>query len=55
MRDTTFRIPTILEAFLRDTIASTGGNEVYFLGRVFWSREGAARVATLEAVLAGGR
>jgi ATP-dependent DNA helicase DinG len=56
MRDVKLRFPTLLQDFLRSTIESAGGNEVYFLGRVFWSKEGTNAVATLEEldVLARG-
>src|SRR5262249_34928881 len=48
MRETKLRFPNLVQEFLRSTIEGAGGNEVYFLGRVFWSKEGENPVATLE-------
>ncbi|MGQ9590904.1 MAG: helicase C-terminal domain-containing protein [Planctomycetota bacterium] len=53
--ETRLNIPPPVQDFLRRTIASAGGNEVFFLARVLWTRQGGARVATLDEVEAAAR
>lgn len=48
--ETRLRIPPEIQGVLRGAIASAGGNEVFFLARVSWERDGSRRVATLEDV-----
>ena len=48
MAEVSFEIPDALRRALAETIGSSGGNEVYFLGRVCWNEEGTR--ATLDEV-----
>lgn len=50
MRDVRLMIPDPVKQFLRETIVASGGNEVFFLGRVAWSGEAPQPVATLTEV-----
>lgn len=50
MRNATVRFPDEVQGFLRDTIATAGGNEVFFLARLAWAEDSSALHATVEEV-----
>src|SRR5262245_57626538 len=50
MYDVSVIFPEPAQAFIRRAIESARGNEVFFLGRLEWSAEGAEKRATLAEV-----
>ena len=50
MRDVRLDIPIPIRKFLSRTIREARGNEVFFLGKLAWSREGRTWIALLEDV-----
>jgi ATP-dependent DNA helicase DinG len=55
MGEATFTIPDSLKDLLASTIASAGGNEVFFLGRVEWRPGRSAVLEEVEVVARGNR